>query len=102
MINIFDFIKENPDSSVKHIAYCTELNEDQVRYQIKAQGDKLRKSLSRPARFSINPEYDLEKQFEDIKEETDIEDLEEAIKKDKPKRKILTSQAQLNKMVDNC
>ena len=99
MTSIFNFIKENPDSSVKHIVYCTELSQDQVRYQIKTQGDKLRKSLSRPARFSVNPKYDIDQLMEDVEEGVDIKDLEEAIKKDKPKRKILTSQVQLDKMV---
>ena len=104
---VYEYIKQNPDSSVKHIAYCTELSEDQVRYQIKTLGETLIKSLSRPAKYSIMPQEHidasiLEEEFEDIKEVADIEDLEEAIKKDKPKRKILTSQAQLNKMVDNC
>jgi len=104
---VYEYIKQNPDSSIKLIALHNQLSEDQVRYKIKALGGKLIKSLGRPARYSIMPQEHidssiLEEEFEDIKEEVDIEDLEEAIKKDKPKRKILTSQAQLNKMVDNC
>ena len=104
---VYEYIKQNPDSSIKLIALHNQLSEDQVRYKIKALGEKLIKSLGRPARYSIMPQEHidssiLEEEFEDIKEEADIEDLEEAIKKDKPKRKILTSQAQLNKMVDNC
>ncbi len=104
---VYEYIKQNPDSSIKLIALHNQLSEDQVRYKIKALGEKLIKSLDRPARYSIMPQEHidssiLEEEFEDIKEEADIEDLEEAIKKDKPKRKILTSQAQLNKMVDNC
>ena len=104
---VYEYIKQNPDSSIKLIALHNQLSEDQVRYKIKALGEKLIKSLGRPARYSIMPQEHidssiLEEEFEDIKEEVDIEDLEEAIKKDKPKRKILTSQAQLNKMVDNC
>ena len=104
---VYEYIKQNPDSSIKLIALHNQLSEDQVRYKIKALGEKLIKSLGRPARYSIMPQEHidssiLEEEFEDIKEEADIEDLEEAIKKDKPKRKILTSQKQLNEMADNC
>ena len=104
---VYEYIKENPDSSVKQISHYTELTEDSVRYQIKTLKETLIKSPGRPARFSINSEHlgvvvNLEKEFEEMKIETDIADLEEAIKKDKPKRKILTSQAQINKMVDHC
>lgn len=104
---VYEYIKENPDSSVKQISHYTELTEDSVRYQIKTLKETLIKSPGRPARFSINSEHlgvvvNLEEEFEEMKIETDIADLEEAIKKDKPKRKILTSQAQLNKMVDSC
>lgn len=115
---VYEYIKENPDSSVKQISHYTELSEDSVRYQIKTLKETLIKSPGRPARFSINSEHlgvvvNLEEEFEKMKLEeneevidseleADIEDLEKAIKKDKPKRKILTSQAQLNKMVDNC
>ena len=116
---VYEYIKENPDSSVKQISHYTELSEDSVRYQIKTLKETLIKSPGRPARFSINSEHlgvvNLEEEFEEMKLEenevdvidvakelADIADLEKAIKKDKPKRKILTSQAQLNKMVDNC
>ena len=102
---VYEYIKDNPDSSVKQISHYTDLTEDSVRYQIKILGEKLIKSLSRPARYSITPEghmINLEEEIMDSELEADIEDLEEAIKKDKPKRKILTSQVQLNKMVESC
>ena len=99
---VYDYIEETPDSTIKEIAQKTGITEDQVRHRIKKEGDRIIKTTGRPARYSTDPDYDIENEMSDIKEEADIEDLEEAIKKDKPKRKILTSQAQLNKMVDNC
>ena len=70
---VYEYIKQNPDSSIKLIALHNQLSEDQVRYKIKALVEKLIKSLGRPARYSIMPQEHidssiLEEEFEDIKE----------------------------------
>ena len=102
----FDYLKENESSTVKDISEGLALTTDQVRYLLikGLDNEEIIKITGRPARYSINPEYDLEEQFEvmDSELEADIEDLEEAIKKDKPKRKNLNPQKQLNEMADNC
>ena len=100
MSDIYDYIKDNPDTSIKQISHYLEMTEDKIRKDIRRLGDKIIRGPGRPAGFTVNPEFDIENEMTETKEEVDIEELEEAIKKDKPKRKILTSQAQLNKMVD--
>ena len=102
MTNIYDYIEENPDSTIKEIAQKTGITEDQVRHRIKKEGDRIIKTIGRPARYSTDPDYNIENEMSDIEEEADIEDLEKAIKEYKPNRKILTSQSQLNKMANNC
>lgn len=119
MKNIHEYLKRNEKSTVKDISKSLTLTEDQVRYQLikGLDNEEVIKIEGRPARYSINIENEvdvidvakeladivnLEEEFEEMKIETDIADLEEAIKKDKPKRKILNPQGQINKMVDNC
>tara|TARA_R100000789_G_C2981927_1_gene143722 strand:+ start:180 stop:614 length:435 start_codon:yes stop_codon:yes gene_type:complete len=92
MSRVYDYIRENPGVSVPEIVLgIGSITEDKVRYQIKSAGDLLTKDDGYPAKFSVNRKAS--------DEEANIEELEEAIKADRPKRKILTSQPQLNKMV---
>lgn len=98
MSRTYNYIMENPGSSVSDIVRDINITEDKVRYQIKASGDTLVKDDSRPAKFSVNPDiYENEADIEERQAEK--EKIEDDAGQGKPKRKILTSQAQLNKMV---
>lgn len=103
MKNIHEYLKRNEKSTVKDISKSLTLTEDQVRYQLikGLDNEEVIKIEGRPARYSINIENEVDV-IDVAKELADIADLEKAIKKDKPKRKILNPQGQINKMVDNC
>ena len=103
MKNIHEYLKRNEKSTVKDISKGLTLTEDQVRYQLikGLDNEEVIKIEGRPARYSINIENEVDV-IDVAKELADIADLEKAIKKDKPKRKILNPQGQINKMVDNC
>ena len=103
MKNIHEYLKRNEKSTVKDISKGLTLTEDQVRYQLikGLDNEEVIKIGERPARYSINIENEVDV-IDVAKELADIADLEKAIKKDKPKRKILNPQGQINKMVDNC
>lgn len=103
MKNIHEYLKRNEKSTVKDVSKSLTLTEDQVRYQLikGLDNEEVIKIEERPARYSINIENEVDV-IDVAKELADIADLEKAIKKDKPKRKILNPQGQINKMVDNC
>lgn len=103
MKNIHEYLKRNEKSTVKDVSKSLTLTEDQVRYQLikGLDNEEVIKIEGRPARYSINIENEVDV-IDVAKELADIADLEKAIKKDKPKRKILNPQGQINKMVDNC
>ena len=103
MKNIHEYLKRNEKSTVKDISKSLTLTEDQVRYQLikGLDNEEVIKIEERPARYSINIENEVDV-IDVAKELADIADLEKAIEKDKPKRKILNPQGQINKMVDNC